>query len=93
MFSGMPDGHGPGEHVRMEALEGQTSASVWSAIRYLDSSSNYRECLSRKDLPASLEETELILLDDLCKDSWVLLRNVTLTAGLACLALVLLVQS
>lgn len=93
MLSGMPDGPGPGEQAPIKALDGQTSASVWRAIRYLDSPSNYRECLRGEDRRTSLEDSELILLDELSRDCWVRLRNVTLTAGLACLALVLLVQS
>ena len=92
MLSGMPDSPGPGEQAPMEALEKQASASVWSAIRYLDSPSNYREYLPCEHRSASLEESKLILLDDLRNDCWVRLRNVTLTAGLACLAF-LLVQS
>lgn len=93
MLSGMPDGSSPGEQSPMEALEKQTSASVWSAIRYLDSASNYRECLHCENQSAFLEESELILLDDVSKNCWGQLLSVTLTAGFACLALLLVMQS
>ena len=91
MSSGRPDDVRPREPVRME--ERQTSASVWNAIRYLDSSSNYREYLFCAERQASLEENELIFLDDFRKDYWIRLRNVSLTAGFACLALLLALQS
>lgn len=91
MFSGRPDDAGPREPVRKE--ERQTSASVWNAIRYLDSPSNYREYLSFPERPSFFEASELILLDDLRKDCWIRLRNVSLTAGFACLALLLALQS
>lgn len=77
----------------MEALDRQTGASVWNAIRYLDSPSSYREYLPCADEPTTLENSELVMLDDLSQYCWVRLRKITLIAAFACAALVALLRS
>ena len=77
----------------MEALDRQTGASVWNAIRYLDSPSSYREYLPCADPLAALEQSELIMLDDLSRYCWVRLRKITLIAAFLCVALLVLLRS
>ena len=81
------------QQVRMEALDRQTGASVWNAIRYLDSPSSYREYLPCADELTSLENSELVMLDDLSQYCWVRLRRATLVAAFLCVAMVVLVRS
>jgi hypothetical protein len=76
----------------MGQLEAQASASVWNAIRYLDSPSNYREYLPYKTLSASLQENEFVLLDTL-KQDWGQLRKLMLIVILLCTILLLLLRA
>jgi hypothetical protein len=72
--------------------EPQTAASVWSAIRYLDSPTDYREHLPRKARSAPPQENELVLLDT-SAHGLARLRNLTLIVLLVCLVLLLLLWS
>jgi hypothetical protein len=66
--------------------------SVWRALCYLDSSSDYREYLPRTDPPALLKETEFVTLDD--KQSvWGKLWVVTLATISVCTILLLSLRS
>lgn len=49
--------------TRMGQLELQTAASVWNAIRYLDSPTDYREHLPYMAHSALFQGSELVLLD------------------------------
>lgn len=77
----------------MEALDRQTGASVWNAIRYLDSPSSYREYLPCADGPAALQNGELVMLDDLSQYCWVRLKKITLIATFLCVTLLALLRS
>jgi hypothetical protein len=76
----------------MGQLEAQASASVWNAIRYLDSPSNYREYLPYTARSASLQENEFVLLDTL-KQDWGQLRKLMLIVILLCTILLLLLRA
>lgn len=81
------------QQERTEALDRQTGAFVWNAIRYLDSPSSYREYLPCAHRSALLENSELILLDDLSQNCWVRARKITLIAACVCMVLLPLLRS
>lgn len=66
---------------------------MWNAIRYLDSPSSYREYLPCAGHPTALEQSELVMLDDLSQYCWVRLRKVALIAAFLCVALIVLLRS
>jgi hypothetical protein len=80
------------QQTRMGQLEAQGSASVWNAIRYLDSPSNYREHLPYTARSASLQENEFVLLDTL-KQDWGKLWKLMLIVILLCTILLLLLRA
>jgi len=61
---------------------------VLSAIRYLDSPSDYRECL-----PGALQESDFIVLDDSSGPAWRRLRDFALIAFLVCMILLLVLHT
>jgi hypothetical protein len=75
----------------MGQLELQTAASVWNAIRYLDSPTNYREHLPYMARSASLHGSEFVLLD-VAKYGWSTLGKLTLIIILVCTMLLLLLR-
>jgi hypothetical protein len=79
------------QQTRTGQLEAQASASVWNAIRYLDSPSNYREYLPYTARSASLQENEFVLLDTLKQDGK--LRKLMLIVILLCTILLLLLRA
>ena len=70
---------------RTQEAEWQTDASVLSAILYLDSPMDYRECI-----PRGLQESELVVLDDGHGQAWRSLRDFALIAFVICMILLLL---
>ena len=74
-------------------LEPQTDASVLPAIQYLDSATGYREHLSCAGQPTSLQESELVLLDDTRQHRWAKLWAIAGIATLACIIVLLFLQS
>lgn len=75
----------------MGQLELQTAASVWNAIRYLDSPTDYREhlpCLARS---APLQESQFVLLDN-SEQGWASLHKSILVIILVCMILLLLLR-
>lgn len=79
------------QQTRMGQLELQTAASVWNAIRYLDSPTDYREHLPYLARSAPLQESELVFLDA-PRYGWVTLRKIILIAILSCMILLLLLR-
>jgi hypothetical protein len=75
----------------MGQLELQTAASVWNAIRYLDSPTDYREHLPYMARSASLHGGEFVLLDA-PKYGWLALGKITLIMILVCTLLLLLMR-
>ena len=75
----------------MGQFELQTAASVWNAIRYLDSPTNYREHLPYMARSASLHGGEFVLLD-VPKYGWSTLGKLTLIIILVCTILLLLLR-
>ena len=49
---------------RTEAVDWQADLAVLSAVRYLDSSTDYREYLPRSGRPFYLPESEFVTLDN-----------------------------
>lgn len=76
----------------MGHLELQTSASVWNAIRYLDSPTDYREHLPYMARSAPLQASELVLLDA-PTHSWAALGKFILIVILGCMVLLLLLRA
>lgn len=76
----------------MGQLELQTAASVWNAIRYLDSPTDYREHLPDMARSAPLREGEFVLLDN-PEQGWTRLRKGILIIILVCMLLVLLLRT
>jgi hypothetical protein len=76
----------------MGQLELQAAASVWNAIRYLDSPTDYREHLPDLAHSAPLQESGFVLLDN-PKLGWNELRKGILIIILLCMILVLLLRS
>jgi hypothetical protein len=80
------------QQTRMGQLELQTAASVWNAIRYLDSSTDYRELLPHRSCSAPLQEGEFVLLDA-SKQGWATLLKLALIIVLICIILSLLLRT
>ena len=76
----------------MGQLELQTAASVWNAIRYLDSPTDYREHLPHLARSAPLQESEFVLLDN-PEQGWAGLRKGIPIIILVCMLLLLLVRT
>lgn len=70
-------------------MEWQTDASVWRAIRYLDSPTDYREYLSAERHADSVAENDFVLLDDSSGFDWRALRELVLIAILFSIILLL----
>jgi hypothetical protein len=79
------------QQTRMGQLELQTAASVWNAIRYLDSPTDYQEHLPYMARCASLHRSEFVLLD-VPKHGWSTLGKISLIVILACTILLLLLR-
>jgi len=79
------------QQTRMGQSELQTAASVWNAIRYLDSPTDYREHLPYMARSASLQGSEFVLLD-VVKFGWPTLGKLTLIIILVCTILLLLLR-
>jgi hypothetical protein len=80
------------QQTRMGQLELQTAVSVWNAIRYLDSATDYREHLPHLARSAPLQESEFVLLDA-PKHGWAMLWKLTLLIVLVCTILLLLLRT
>ncbi|HEY6968680.1 MAG TPA: hypothetical protein VJA94_05730 [Candidatus Angelobacter sp.] len=81
------------QRARIEDPGWQGDTSVWSAIRYLDSPTDYRECLPRAEDAASVPESDLIFLDNMPRGVRMSLQAITLIAIVVCLVLLLLLRS
>lgn len=75
--------------LRAKEAEWQTNASVWKAIRYLDSPTNYREYLPDERHTGSFAENDFVVLDDNSSFDWVGLRDLALIAFLVSIILLL----
>lgn len=80
------------QQARMGQLELQTAASVWNAIRYLDSPTDYREHLPHLGRYASLQEGAFILLDN-PEQGWASLRKGILIIISVCMLLLVLLRT
>jgi hypothetical protein len=69
----------------------QTAASVWNAIHYLDSPTDYREHLPYLARSTPLQGSEFVLLDA-PKQGWATLRKLSLIVILVCMILLLLLR-
>ena len=78
--------------ARIEEPKWQGDTSVWSAIRYLDSPTDYRECLPSKEFDTSVPERELLLLDDIPHAVRVILLTVSAIAIVVCVILLVLLR-
>ena len=72
----------------MSEAEWQTDVSVWNAIRYLDSPTDYREYL-RGPLPQS----DFVLLDDNSGQVWGTLRDLAVITFLVSIIVLLLLRT
>ena len=79
------------QQTRMGELELRTPASVWNAIRYLDSPTDYREHLPFVARSAPLQ-SELVFLDA-PKYGLATLRKLILIVILGCMILLLLLRA
>jgi len=73
--------------------EWQTEASVWNAIRYLDSPTGYREYLPGERHTGSFAESDFVVLDNSSGFDWRVLRDVALFALLVSIILVLALRN
>jgi len=76
----------------MEQLDFQTATCVWNAIRYLDSSTDYREHLPYVAHADPLQGSELVFLDA-PRYGWATLRKLILIVILGCIILLLLLRT
>ena len=74
--------------THLKAAEEQTDASVLHAIRYLDSPTDYRECL-----PGALQESDFVALDQRTGFDWRGLRDLALIAFLVSMILLLALRN
>lgn len=80
------------QQTRTGQLELQTPASVWNAIRYLDSPTDYREYLPYMTRYTPLKAGELVLLDAPIY-SWATLGKLLLIVTFLCMILLLLLRA
>lgn len=80
------------QQTRMGQLDFQTAASVWNAIRYLDSPTDYREHLPYVAHAAPLQGSELVFLDA-PRYGWATLRKLILIVILGCMILLVLLRT
>lgn len=78
--------------TRASASEQLTDTSVWFAIAYLDSGTDFREYLPLTKQPSFRPENKLILLDDIPISRWEVIRAVSLVMMLACIILLLFLR-
>jgi len=78
--------------AQMRDPERQTDATMWSAIRYLDSPTDYREYLPHAGRSFTPQENEFVTLDDIPGYIRTRLRNFTVIAILVCVILLLLLR-
>jgi len=71
-----------------KAAQEYADASVLSAIRYLDSSTDYRECLRDEK-----QESDFIVLDNSRGQAWRTLRDLALIAFLVSMILLLTLRT
>lgn len=76
-----------------KAAEEQTDASVLSAIRYLDSPTDYREHLPREPHFGPSAESDFVVLDNSAGLSRRGLRDFALIAFLVCMILLLALRT
>lgn len=74
---------------RMQEAEWQTDASVLSAIRYLDSPTDYREYLPGERHTSPFAQSDFVVLDDSSGFDWRGLRDLALIALLVSIILLL----
>jgi hypothetical protein len=74
--------------TQAKAAEEQADASVLSAIRYLDSPTDYRECI-----PGALQESDFVVLDERIGFDWRGLRDIALIDFLVSMILLLALRS
>ena len=79
--------------IRAKEAEWQTNASVWKAIRYLDSPTNYREYLPGERHTGPLAESDFVVLDDSSSFDWVGLRDLALIVILAAIIVLLALRA
>jgi len=79
--------------IRTQEAEWQTDASVWRAIHYLDSPSDYREYLPGERHTSSLAESDFVVLDDSSSFDWRGLRDVALIALLVSILMLLALRN
>jgi hypothetical protein len=80
------------QNRRTEALDWLADLAVWSAVLYLDSSTDYREYLPPSGRPFCLPESEFVTLDN-GRFDWNKLRVTTLAAVFVCMILLLSMRS
>lgn len=78
--------------TRPSASEQLKDASIWFAIAYLDSDTDYREYLKLTKQSSFRPENKLILLDDIPLSRWEVIRAVSLVLMLACIVLLLFLR-
>lgn len=79
-------------NTRPSASEQLKDASIWFAIAYLDSDTDYREHLKLTKQSSFRPENKLILLDDIPLSRWKVIRTVSLVLMLACIVLLLFLR-
>jgi len=80
------------QQTRLGRFELQSAASVWDAIRYLDSPTDYREHLPYLTTSAPLQASKLVFLDA-PKYGWATLGKFALIVVLGCMILLLLLRA
>jgi hypothetical protein len=65
---------------------------VWGEINYLDSSTDYRECLSQPSCPSSAS-AELEFLDDRRKFPWTMIAKSVSAIAVACVILLIVTSN
>jgi hypothetical protein len=73
--------------------EWQTDASVWRAIRYLDSPTDYREYLPAERHTSFFAQSDFVVLDDSSGFDWRGLRDLALIAFLVSIILLLALRT
>lgn len=79
--------------TRTEETEWQTEASVWNAIRYLDSPTDYREHLPSERHTGPFAESDFVVLDDSSGFDWSGLRDLGVIALLVAIIVLLALRS
>lgn len=81
------------QQARIEELDKETDVFVWRVVSYLDSPNDYREYLPYPRQPTSIQQEDLVMLDEIPHYIRGWLRSLTLFAIVVCVVLLVVLRT